>query len=329
MTKKVLRDTPVIVTGGLGFIGSNLALRLAEEGARVTVIDPCVPGCGGHPQNIDGAAAPIEVLNINISAVEKLERAIRQARIIFNLAGEISHMHSMQDPERDLHLNTVTQLRFLQAVVQWNPGVRVVYAGTRQVYGVPEYLPVDEEHPVNPVDFNGVHKYAATMYHLMLSRNGWLDACVLRLTNTYGPRLSLDVPGQGFLSTYLRRLARGERLEVFGDGQQLRDPMYVDDVVDAFLLVGTTAQLPSRSYNIGGPEALSLQEIARQASHAAGVGEPTLRPFPDERKAIDIGSYRTDYGRIAAELGWSPTVHFSDGITRTLAHYRRAVASVR
>jgi UDP-glucose 4-epimerase len=329
MQTREFRDTPVIVTGGLGFIGSNLALRLAAEGAQVTVIDPCVPGCGGNPHNLDGAATPIEVLPINISSVEKLEKAIRRARVIFNLAGEISHIHSMQDPERDLHLNTVTQLRFLQAVVQWNPGLRVVYAGTRQVYGVPEYLPVDEEHPVNPVDFNGVHKYAATMYHLMLSRNGWLDACVLRLTNTYGPRLSLDVPGQGFLSTYLRRLSRGERLEVFGDGAQLRDPMFVDDVVDAFLLVGGIAHLPSRSYNIGGPEALSLLEIAHQASHAAGVGEPTVRPFPDERKAIDIGSYRTDYGRISAELGWAPSVRFADGIGRTLAHYRRAVASVR
>lgn len=332
MNKREFRDTPVIVTGGLGFIGSNLALRLAAEGARVTVIDPCVEGCGGHPDNLAGAAAPIQVLPIDLADVEKLpaaEKAIREARVIFNLAGEISHIHSMQNPERDLALNTVSQLHFLQAVVRWNPGVRVVYAGTRQVYGAPEYLPVDEEHPINPVDFNGVHKYAATMYHLMLSRNGWLDACVLRLTNIYGPRMSLDVPGQGFLSTYLRRLSRGEKLEVFGDGQQLRDPMFVDDAVNAFLLVGSMGHLPSRSYNIGGPDALSLLEIARQSSAAAGVGEPSLRPFPDERKAIDIGSYRTDSARIRAELGWEPQVHFADGISRTLSHYRRAIASVR
>ena len=332
MEQTAIRGTPVIVTGGLGFIGSNLALRLAAEGACVTVIDPCIEGCGGSAANLAGAATAIDVLPIDLADVEKLhkaEQAIREARIIFNLAGEISHIHSMEKPERDLALNAVSQLHFLQAVTRWNPGVRVVYAGTRQVYGAPEYLPVDEGHPINPVDFNGVHKYAATMYHLMLSRNGLLDACVLRLTNVYGPRMSLDVPGQGFLSTYLRCLSRGEKLEVFGDGSQLRDPMFVDDAVDAFLLMGSVIQLPSRSYNVGGPEALSLLEIARQASAAAGVGEPSLRPFPDDRKAIDIDSYRADSSRIGRELAWEPKVFFADGIGRTLAHYRRALASVR
>jgi len=329
MQTRPLWGTPVIVTGGLGFIGSNLAHRLAAEGAQVTVIDPCIDGCGGNPANLDGAAGEIEVLPYDIADGANCEAAIRRARIIFNVAGEISHIQSMRQPERDLALNTVSQLHFLQNVIRWNPGVRVVYAGTRQVYGTPEYLPVDEEHPINPVDFNGVHKYAATMYHLMLSRNGWLDACVLRLTNTYGPRMSLDVPGQGFLSTYLRRLSRGERLEVYGNGEQLRDPMYVDDVVDAFMTVGLVPTLPSRSYNIGGPEALTLWDIACQASAAAGLGEPSLRPFPDERKAIDIGSYRTDSGRIRAELGWVPRTSFAHGIALALAHYRRAVSSVR
>jgi nucleoside-diphosphate-sugar epimerase len=318
------RGKHAVVTGGLGFVGSNLALRLAELGARVTVVDPCLEGCGGNPANLAGTG--IEVLPHDIGDARSCESAIRGADVIFNVAGEISHLDSMLRPERDLAINTVAQLRFLQAVIRWRPGVRIVYAGTRQVYGVPEYLPVDEEHPINPVDFNGVHKYAATMYHLMLSRNGLLDACVLRLTNTYGPRISLDVPGQGFLSTYLRRLTNGERLEVFGDGAQLRDPMYVDDVVSAFLLVGSVDRLPSRSYNIGGPEALSLREIARIASEAAGVGEPVMRPFPEERKAIDIGSYRTDSTRIQAELGWRAEVPFRDGIARTLAYYRRAMA---
>lgn len=320
------RGKNAIVTGGLGFIGSNLALRLHAEGAHVTVVDSCVEGCGGNPENVAGTG--IEVIQADIADTGKLETAIRGAHVIFNLAGEISHIHSMLNPERDLALNTVSQLHFLQSVVKWNPGLRVVYAGTRQVYGAPEYLPVDEEHPVNPVDFNGVHKYAATMYHLMLSRNGWLDGCVLRLTNVYGPRMSLEVPGQGFLSTYLRRLSRGERLEVFGNGEQLRDPMFVDDVVEAFRLVGSVEKLPSRAYNVGGPEALSLWEIACQASAVAGVGAPEMRPFPDERKAIDIGSYRTDWSRINAELGWAPTVRFAEGIGRTLAHYRRAVSRV-
>lgn len=316
------RDQRVIVTGGLGFIGSNLARRLAEEGADVTVVDPCIPGCGGDPRNLDHASGRIRVLAVDIGLPTAFEDAIKSAQVIFNVAGEISHIHSVLNPERDLHLNTTQQLRFLQAVARWNEGVRIVYAGTRQVYGVPEYLPVDEDHPVNPVDFNGVHKYAATMYHLMLSRTGLLDACVLRLTNVYGPRMNLSVPGQGFFTTFLKRLSLGEPLEVFGDGEQLRDPLYVDDAVEAFLTVGAAPKLPSRAYNIGGPEALSLWEIASIASQTAGVAPPTLRPFPEERKSIDIGSYRTDSSRIAAELGWTPRTGFAAGFSRALAYYR-------
>lgn len=317
----------VVVTGGSGFIGSNLTLRLVREGARVTVIDPCVPGCGGDARNLNDVLDRVRILGVDIAQPAVFEGAIREADVIFNLAGEISHIHSMLNPERDLQLNTTSQLRFLQACADWNPGVRVVFAGTRQVYGVPEYLPVDEDHPINPVDFNGVHKYAATMYHLMLSRMGLLDACVLRLTNIYGPRMSLTVPGQGFLSTYLRKLNMGHPLEVYGDGSQLRDPLYVDDAVDAFLLVGSTRPLPSRSYNIGGPEALSLLEITRIACAAGGQPEPTLRPFPAERASIDIGSYRTDWSRIQAELGWAPKIRFEDGFARALGYYRRHTAA--
>ncbi|MEO7142291.1 MAG: NAD-dependent epimerase/dehydratase family protein, partial [Bryobacteraceae bacterium] len=244
------------------------------------------------------------------------------SEVIFNLAGEISHLHSMDFPERDLQINTVAQLRFLLACSAANPGVRVVYASTRQVYGVPEYTPVDEAHPVQPVDFNGVHKLAASMYHLMLARTGQLDAIALRLTNVYGPRMALDVPCQGFLSTFFRRLVLGKPLEIFGDGRQLRDPVYVDDAVDAFLAAGAVERVDSRIYNAGGPEALSLADIARIAANAAGGAEILYRPFPDAVKPIDIGSYFTDSRRIQAELKWNARVAFADGADRTLAYYR-------
>jgi nucleoside-diphosphate-sugar epimerase len=315
------RRKAVLVTGGLGFIGSNLALRLVREQARVTIVDPCIPGCGGNRYNVAEAYGQLAILWKDIGEPHFFADEIRHADVIFNLAGEISHIHSMQMPERDLQINTLSQLRFLEACRTLRPGLRIVYAGTRQVYGVPEYLPVDERHPVNPVDYNGVHKYAATQYHLMLTRSGALDAVVLRLTNVYGPRMSLTVPGQGFLSTYLRRLVLGEGLEVFGDGEQLRDPVYVDDVVDAFLLAGLAQPLPSSAYNVGGPQPLSLRTIAETAAAAGGVGFQS-RPFPAERKAIDIGSYHTDSRRIAAELGWQARVPFSEGIARTLEFYR-------
>jgi UDP-glucose 4-epimerase len=316
---KAFAGKRVLVTGGLGFIGSNLALRLANDGAEVTVVDPCVPGCGGNPANLDGASSRIVVLPVDIGSPQLSSEVLRRTEVVFNLAGEVSHSASMRMPERDLTINTIAQLRFLQSLASANPGVRVVYAGTRQVYGAPQYLPVDENHPVHPVDFNGVHKYATTMYHLMLSQSGLLDACVLRLTNVYGPRLSLDAADQGVFSAFLRNLTRGERLQVFGDGKQLRDPVFVDDVVNAFLLAGAAERLPSRSYNIGGPAALELGDIAAQASVAAGVAPPVLWSFPEEMKAIDIGSYQADWRRIETELGWRPCTAFADGFTQTLA----------
>ncbi len=311
----------VLVTGGLGFIGSNLSLRLVEEGARVTIVDSAETGCGANPFNIEPVRDRVTLLPFDIGEPESFHDEVGQAEVIFNLAGEISHVHGMELPERDLAINTLAQLRFLLACRDHRPGVRIIYAGTRQVYGVPEYLPVDESHPVQPVDFNGVHKYAATMYHLMLSAGGEMDAVVLRLTNVYGPRMALDVPCQGFLSTFLRRLLHGQTLEVFGDGRQLRDPVFVDDVVDAMLAAGAVPRLASRSYNVGGPAALSLMEMAEIMSRETGVGPPALRPFPEGRKTIDIGSYYTDASLIEAELGWRPKTTFESGLRRTLAYY--------
>ncbi|MGH9632767.1 MAG: NAD-dependent epimerase/dehydratase family protein [Bryobacteraceae bacterium] len=317
-----LRGIKVLVTGGLGFIGSNLAIRLVREGAEVTIVDPLLPGCGGNLHNIEPVRDQVQLLRADIAEATGFRDAIAASRIIFNLAGEISHIHSMQFPERDLQVNTVAQLRFLMECKTVNRGVRIIYAGTRQIYGVPSYLPVDENHPIQPVDFNGVHKFAATRYHLMLSSMGELDARVLRLTNVYGPRMALDVTCQGFLSTYLRRLILGQQLEIFGSGEQLRDPVYVDDAVEAFLAAARSDEPRSRSYNVGGPEALPLSEIARTAASVAHGPEPIVRPFPPERRAIDIGSYCTNSSRIERELGWKPVTSFREGVERTLAYYR-------
>jgi len=317
------RDKNIIITGGLGFIGSNLAIRTVGLGADVTIVDPSIEGCGASLENIQPVRDRIRLLPLDIGQAGEFAGAIAEADVIFNLAGEISHLHSMEFPERDLEINTTSQLRFLNVCKSENPKARIVFAGTRQIYGVPEYLPVDESHPINPVDFNGIHKYAATMYHLMLSRAGFLDAVVLRLTNVYGPRMALHVPSQGFLSTFLRKLTIGESLEIYGDGEQLRDPVFVEDVVDAFLLAGSEPRLRSRTYNVGGPEALSLAEIARICSSAAGAPAPSRRPFPEVLKAIDIGSYYTDTALIERELGWKPAIRLAEGIAMTLAYCRK------
>ncbi|MBK9166842.1 MAG: NAD-dependent epimerase/dehydratase family protein [Bryobacterales bacterium] len=313
----------VLITGGLGFIGSNLALRAAALGARVTVVDSSIEGCGANLHNLHPALDRIRLIPLDIAQAAEFAAEIGKADVIFNLAGEISHWHSMQFPERDLEINTFSQLRFLNVCREAAPGVRIIYAGTRQIYGVPQYLPVDEEHPIHPVDFNGVHKYAATMYHLMLTRAGYLDAAVLRLTNVYGPRMALHIPSQGFLSTYLRRIILGQPLEVFGDGAQLRDVVYVDDVVEAFLLAGDCPKLHSHTYNVGGPQPLPISEIATTCARTAGGVPVTFRPFPDELKRIDIGSYYTDWRRIRTELGWQPRIGLEEGLRRSVEYFRR------
>jgi UDP-glucose 4-epimerase len=312
-----------LVTGGLGFIGSSVAIRLVEEGAEVTVVDSAVAGCGANRFNLEPVVDRVRIIQADIAEPTGFRDAIATCDVVFNLAGEISHIHSMQYPERDLQINTVAQLRFLMECALVAPGIRIVYASTRQIYGVPDYLPIDERHPIKPVDFNGVHKYAASMYHRMLSRSGQIDAIVLRLTNVYGPRMAVNVPCQGFLSTFLRRLVLGQPLEVFGDGRQLRDPVYIDDVVEAFLRAGAVARPASRSYNVGGPEALTLSQIADIAAEVAGDIEVRYIPFPERARQIDIGSYTTDWTRISEELDWRPEVPFSEGIARALDYYRR------
>lgn len=314
------RGLRVTVTGGLGFLGSNLAHALVRAGAEITVLDGLIPGCGGKLANLSGIEQHCRVMHADL---REGEAAVAGADIVFNLAGEISHGRSMTDPLRDGQLNTVSQLQFLSQLARLRPGVRVVYAGTRQVYGVPRALPVDEDHPIDPVDFNGIHKYAATMYHMLYSRLGQLDAVVLRLSNVYGPRMALDVPGQGFLGVFLRRALMGEDLAVYQPGDQLRDPIYVDDAVDAFLAAGAAPALATRSFNLGGAEALSLERIAATIAEAAETGSRVYPlEFPARDKAVDIGSYVADWSRARRLLGWQPRTSFAEGVERTLAFYR-------
>lgn len=316
------KNRKVLVTGGLGFIGSNLALRLVRAGARVAIVDSEVPGCGANRRNIAAAQGDLRLIVADVGDAAA-GREIRGCSVVFNLAGEISHVHSMRNPSRDARLNAMAHLRFLEECARQAPGVRVVYASTRQIYGVPRYLPVDEAHPVRPVDFNGVHKYAATAYHLLYSDMGKIDARVLCLTNIYGPRLAVRLECQGFLGNFLRRGLLSQTIEIFGDGRQLRDPVYVDDAVDAFLLAGAAPQPQSRVWNVGGLEALPVAQIAAVISAAAGAPQPVCRPFPEEQKGIDIGSYCSDSTRLREELGWHPRVAFEEGVRRSLEYFQR------
>ncbi len=305
-----------VVTGGLGFIGSTLVHRLVTEGADVVVIDALVPEHGGERRNIEGLDA--EVWECSIGAPDAAE-AVRGCDFVFNLAGQVSHLASMEHPLRDVELNLTDHVAFLETLRTEAPQAISVLTSTRQVYGRPRYLPVDEDHPTAPVDVNGIDKLACEQFHLLYSRVHGLRSSILRLTNVYGSRLHLDRLDQGFLSVFIRRALCGDDIELFGDGSQQRDCVYVDDVVDAVLAAATHEAAVGEIFNLGNSEVLALSDIARHVIEAADAGG-TVRcvPWPDHLERIDIGSYQGDFSKSERMLGWAPRTRFVDGIRATI-----------
>jgi UDP-glucose 4-epimerase len=317
-----LAGKKVLVTGGLGFIGSNLARELVAAQADVVLVDSLVPEYGGNRENIAGIETRVHVNVSDVRDEHSLKALVRDVDVIFNLAGQTSHLDSMQDPYTDLEINCRAQLSILEACRENNPSARVVFASTRQIYGRPEYLPVDERHPIHPVDVNGINKTAGEWYHLVYGQVYGIPVCVLRLTNTYGPRMRVRDARQTFLGFWLRQILLGEELLVFGDGRQRRDFNYVDDAVRALLLAATRDEAVGQIYNLGDDEVLSLLELAELLVRVNGSGSYRVVPFPDDRKAIDIGDYYSDFGKIRGDLGWAPAVGVEQGLERSLAFYR-------
>ena len=320
-----------VVTGGLGFIGSNLALALAGGGAHVTVIDARVARHGANPANLvpDGADATepdarITVLDADLAETDRpdVRDAVVRADVVFNLAGQVSHVDSMDNPLFDLDVNTTSQFRFLELLRRENPTATIVYTSTRQIFGKPRYLPVDEDHPVAPVDVNGITKYATEQLHLLYHDVYGLPASAVRLTNVFGPRQRLRDDLQGFLPIFLRRALEDDAITVFGDGTQERDCLYVDDVVECLLLTAAVPDAAGQIFNVGNDERLSLGAIADAVVRATGTGRVEHVPWPPDRDAIDIGSYFGDSSKAKRILGWEPRTSFAEGIQRTVAFYR-------
>ncbi len=312
----------VMITGGLGFIGSNLAHRLVEVGAKVMLVDSLIPEYGGNLFNIADIRDRVEVNIADIRERSGMNYLVQGQDYIFNLAGQVSHMDSMADPLTDLDINCRAQLTLLEACRSHNPGVKLVYAGTRQIYGKPDYLPVDERHIVHPTDVNGINKQAGELYHIVYNNVYGLRACSLRLTNTYGPRMYLRDARQGFIGWFVRLAVEGETINIYGDGSQLRDLNYVDDVVDAFLRVGVSDECNGHIFNLGGPP-INLLELTKLIVALAGGGGYNLVPWPAERKPIDIGDYYGDYTKLQRVTGWQPRTDLRDGLRRMIEYYQQ------
>lgn len=320
--KEHFEGKKVLITGGLGFIGSNLARRLVDYGSRVLLVDSLVPEYGGNLRNIAGLEDAVKVNIADVRDQYSMLYLVRNHEYLFNLAGQTSHLDSMSDPYTDLEINCRSQLSILEACRQNNPGIKVVFASTRQIYGVPQCLPVDEKHPLHPVDVNGINKMAGEWYHIVYNNVYGIRACALRLTNTYGPRMRVKDARQTFLGLWMKQILSGEEITIYGDGEQIRDLNYVDDVVDALLLAAAMDSANGRVFNLGDLHPASLKSLAELLVELNGAGGFRLVPFPSELKQIDIGNYCGDFTAIREALGWTPKVELRAGLARTLEYYR-------
>jgi UDP-glucose 4-epimerase len=312
----------VLITGGLGFIGSSLARRLVALNAEVTLVDSLIPQYGGNLFNIHDIRDTVTVNITDVRDPHAMAYLIQDRDFLFNLAGQTSHLDSMVDPQTDLDINASAQLSILEACRKYNPRIRIVFASTRQLYGRPEYLPVDENHPIKPVDVNGINKLAGEWYHLLYNNVYHIRASALRLTNTYGPGMRVKDARQTFLGIWIRSLIEGKPIQVFGNGLQVRDFNYVDDVVEAFLQTALDARAEGEVYNLGNREYVNLKDLAAMMAEIYGGGSYQVVPFPPERKVIDIGDYYSDFAKISRALGWEPRVSLREGLRKSLEYYR-------
>lgn len=317
------RNKKVIITGGLGFIGSNLAHRLVAYGAKVLLVDSLIPEYGGNLFNIKDIEDKVDVNIADVRDIHSMRYLIQGKDFLFNIAGQVSHTDSMRDPFTDLEINCRAQLSILESSRKYNPDIKIVFAGTRQIYGVPDYLPVDEGHLVHPTDVNGINKMAGEWYHILYNKIYGINTCSLRLTNTYGPRLRAKDARQTFLGIWIKQVITGEEIKIFGDGKQIRDLNYVDDVVDAFLVAAVSEEAYGQVFNLGSNEFINLLDLAKLLIRINKAGSFSVVPFPPELKQIDIGDYYGDFRKIHSVLGWEPKTSLEKGITLTLEYYRQ------
>jgi nucleoside-diphosphate-sugar epimerase len=325
MTLSNFAEKRVLITGGAGFIGSNLARRLLDLGATVTLVDSLIPEYGGNLHNIRDIVGRVHLNISDVRDEHSMKYLVQGQDILFNLAGQTSHLDSMQNPLTDLEINCRAQLSILEACRNFNPGIKIVFASTRQIYGKPDYLPVDEKHSLRPVDVNGINKMAGEWYHILYNNVYGIRSCALRLTNTYGPGMRIKDARQTFVGIWIRLILEGKAFQVWG-GEQLRDFTYVDDCIRAMLLAAASENAWGKMLNLGGDVVISLRDLANMLVGIVSGAEYTTHEFPAERKRIDVGDYYSDFSAIQTVLGWKPEVSLQEGLRRTVDYFRENLA---
>jgi UDP-glucose 4-epimerase len=320
--KKLYCNKNVLITGGLGFIGSTLAYRLIDFGAKVTLVDSLIPDYGGNLFNIHGIEDKIKINISDVRDMSSMNYLVKGQDYIFNLAGTLSHIDSMKDPFTDLEINCVAQLSILEACRKYNPGTKIVFAGTRSQYGKADYLPVDEKHLMHPTDVNGINNIAGEWYHILYNNVYGIRACSLRMSNTFGPRHQMKHYRQGIINWFIRQIIDGVKIKIYGDGKQIRDTNYVDDVVEALLMAMASDKTNGEIYNLGGFP-VSLKDLVEKMITIYGKGDYDLFPFPPESKQIEIGDYIADYSKFRDTIGWQPRTNIEDGLKLTFKYYEK------
>ena len=316
------KNLNVLITGGLGFIGSNLAENLVKHGSSVTCVDSLIPEYGGNIYNVSEIKSKIDINIADIRDQFSMNHIVKDKDIIFNLAGQTSHLDSMEDPLTDLDINCRSQITILEACKNYNPNVKIVFASTRQIYGKPIYLPVDENHPIQPIDVNGINKFAGESYHILYNNVYGINSTVLRLTNTFGQKMRIKDSKQTFLGIWLRNVLENKPIYIYGDGSQLRDLNYIDDVVNALLMVAIYSKSNGKVYNLGSEEVISLNDLAEKLIQTNGSGLIEKKQFPKKLKKIDIGNYYSNFDKITKEINWKPKFSINEGLLNTLNYYR-------
>ena len=311
----------VLITGGLGTVGSTLAHHLVPTGAEIVLVDCLVPEYGGNPYNITGIEDRVTVIRSDLRDPGVAKTQVANCDVIFNLAGLGCHADSMKDPITDLEMNVRAHVLLLEACRHHNPDVKIVYASTRQIYGKIQTLPVDETHPVAPVDVNGINKASGEQYHLLYHGVHGMRTCALRMTNVMGPRMRVKDSRQVFYGAWFRLMIEGKPFDVWG-GEQIRDVMYIDDVATSFLAAAINEETNGRVFNIGSGDRSTLRQFADLMIALNGSGRYDIKTFPEDRKRIDIGDFYADYSAFTAATGWKPEVTLRDAIENTLDYYQ-------